>query len=88
MNQKRRKAIAEEEARLTALIEEIDSIKDNLEALRDEEEEYKDNMPESLQYSEKAETSEAAIENLTTVIDALESFSDADLAGTLAEAQS
>ena len=36
-----------------------------------EEEEYRDNMPENLQGSEKYETAEAAIDALSTAIDSI-----------------
>lgn len=42
-----------------------------IEDLRDEEQDYYDNMPESLQGGDKGSTAEAAIEALTTASDSL-----------------
>ncbi len=58
MNKVRRKA-------LTAITESLENLKGELEELRDEEQEYLDNMPESLQSSEKY----YAAENATTTMD-------------------
>lgn len=53
MNKVRRKELQE-------LYDIISEAKDRLEMLHDEEEEYKDNMPENLQSSERYERAEAA----------------------------
>ena len=53
MNKVRRKELQE-------LYDIISEAKDRLEMLHDEEEEYKDNMPENLQSSERYEKAEAA----------------------------
>lgn len=65
MNKPRRKALESILARLMDIAEE-------LEAVRAEEEEAYDNMPESLQYSERGEQMEAAIEALSEAYDALQ----------------
>lgn len=64
MNNNRRKAI-------NAIIDKLESLKDELETIQDEEQEYFDNMPESLQESERGELSEESIENLGIVIDSI-----------------
>lgn len=73
MNNTRRKAIQNIMDKLEELMEEI-------EAIRDEEQEAYDNLPESLQNSERGEVMDSAIynlddaaENVQLVIDALES---------------
>jgi hypothetical protein len=43
-----------------------------LESLRDEEQEYFDNMPEGIQNSEKGEKAQEVIDALSTLIDGLE----------------
>ena len=40
-----------------------------LEKIRDDEQDYYDNIPENLQYSQRAEDSEAAIDNLEEALD-------------------
>jgi hypothetical protein len=63
MNDTRRKAIR-------ALLAQIDV--SGLESLRDEEQEYFDLMPESIQAGEKGEKATEVIEALTALIDGLE----------------
>lgn len=70
MNNSRRKE-------LSSLHEQLDFIKAEVERIRDEEQEYFDNMPESFQYGEKGEKAEAAIENLDNALSSLEEVLDA-----------
>lgn len=67
MNKTRRREIDSVTGGLTELIE-------HLEAIRDDEQEYFDNMPESLQGSARGEAAEDAISNLE---DAIRSAEDA-----------
>lgn len=62
MNNKRRKEIAN-------VIRQIENVVSSI--LEDEEEAF-DNMPESLQYSERGDMSQEAQDNLSGAIDALE----------------
>lgn len=64
MNNTRRKELG----RLTAQLEEV---KDALENLKGEEEEYLENMPESFQGSERGERAGEAINNMDSALDAL-----------------
>lgn len=48
-----------------------------LDNLKDEEQDYYDNIPENLQYSQRAEDSEAAIDNLDEALDLLNDAYDA-----------
>lgn len=57
MNAKRRAAIQR-------IIDKIEELRSDIEALRDEEQEAFDNLPESLQYSEKGERMEEAVSQL------------------------
>ena len=57
MNKSRRMAINE-------IIGTLNGIKDDIAGLRDEEQEYMDNMPEGLQGSERHEQAESAISGL------------------------
>ena len=65
MNNVRRKA-------LSTLRDTIEDAKSALEALKDEEQEYYDNMPESLQGGEKASAAENAVSMMDDAIDSLE----------------
>ena len=62
MNNKRRKEIAK-------VIRQIESVVSDILA---EEEEAFDNMPESLQYSERGDMSQEAQDNLSCAVDSLE----------------
>lgn len=65
MNKVRRKALDE-------VISKIEEAKELLESLRAEEEEYRDNMPENLQGSEKYEAADIAVDNMSSAMDALD----------------
>lgn len=61
MNNTRRKAITELNTRLEKLSSDLVELDEQLEFLLDEEQEYFDNMPDSLQSSERGSTAEEAI---------------------------
>ena len=65
MNKARRKALDE-------VISKIEEAKELLENLQAEEEEYRDNMPEDLQGSERYEAADAAVDNMSSAVDALD----------------
>lgn len=67
MNKARREQINEIKVRLQNCLEE-------LETLRDEEQEYFDNMPEGLQNSERGQAAELAAGNLAEACDNLETI--------------
>lgn len=65
MNKARRKALDE-------VISKIEEAKELLENLQAEEEEYRDNMLENLQGSERYEAADAAVDNMSSAVDALD----------------
>lgn len=65
MNKVRRK-------NLQAIIDQLEELKGSLEDLQSEEEEYRDNMPENLQGSERYELADAACDNLCDAVSNLE----------------
>lgn len=69
MNNARRKAIAK-------IAEKLDDLKFEFEALKDEEQEAFDNMPEGIQSSERGEAMETIIYNMEEVLESLESAVD------------
>lgn len=73
MNNDRRKQITKALSAFEALDLEnkLEDIKSLFEEIRDDEQEYYDNMPESLQGSEKGEKAEAAVSALEEILDAL-----------------
>lgn len=65
MNAKQRKE-------LQGYVESLDEIKSNIETMMEEEQSKLDNMPESLQESERGEAMSEAIENLESASSSLE----------------
>lgn len=74
MNKTRRGEIAAAVQRLTELAAEISDLRDTVETIRDEEQEYFDNMPESIQSGERGQNAEAAISELDDALSVLEDF--------------
>ena len=72
MNKDRRKALADLVKDIEALAQRRDELVSELEAIKDEEQEYFDAMPESLQSGEKGSGAEEAIGHLETACEALE----------------
>lgn len=66
MNKERRKAIDD-------LMESVEECKNQLEMIRDAEQEAYDNLPEGIQMSERGEVMETAISNLEEAYDSLDS---------------
>lgn len=70
MNNDRRKRLAD-------LIKVVEELREALEAIKEEEQEAFDNMPEGLQHSERGEASQAAIDSMDYAGASLESVTDA-----------
>ena len=89
MNKVRRKRIDEIKYRLAELQEEMESLMDDIDSVYEEESEYRDNMPENLQGSERYEVADAACDNLESAKDSLEELKDQidDVVSALEEAQ-
>ncbi len=88
MNIKRRKKIALIISEVTSLSEKMESILDDLETIKSEEEECFENIPENLQDSERYTAAEEAVENLDSAYDTLQEAIDnlADVVSSLEEA--
>lgn len=65
MNNDRRKALQE-------IIDTLQDAKMNLESLKDEEQDYYDNMPESLQGGEKGDRAEQAVSELEDAVNSID----------------
>lgn len=70
MNNTRRKE-------LTEIVSKLSDLKDQLDLLQTEEQDYFDNMPESLQESEKGYSAAAAADNLSEAVQNIEDSMDA-----------
>lgn len=68
-------------ARIQALIDKLEDIKEDIDFIKDEEQEYYDNMPESIQAGERGDKAQEAIDNLESTLDYLN-----DVTGFLEEA--
>lgn len=64
MNKKRRKAIA-------AIVEQLEQASCMIDKISSEEDEYFENMPDSIQAGEKGEAAQAAIECLGAAMDSI-----------------
>ena len=67
MNKQRRKKISEIIKKISEIIEKLEDIVVELEELASEERDAYDNLPESIQYSERGETMDAAADELNEV---------------------
>lgn len=81
MNNERREAIRNLIARAEELKSMADTLKDDIQSVLDEEQDYYDNMPESFQGGEKGDRAQEAINNLETAVDCFDSFDE--LTGSL-----
>lgn len=77
MNNDRRKAIADIVSSVEKLSGDVQSLRDQLESQTNDEQEYFDNMPESLQGGEKGQNAEQAVDALTEALDKLQEATDA-----------
>lgn len=57
---------------LQSIIDQLEELKSSLEGLQAEEEEYRDNIPENMQGSERYEKADEASGNLSGAVDNLE----------------
>ena len=89
MNKVRRKRIDEIKSRLADLQEEVENLMDDVDSVFEEESEYRDNMPDNLQGSERYEIADAACDNLESAKDTLEEIKDQidSVVSSLEEAQ-
>lgn len=82
MNKARRKAIADVQEQLRKAQEIIRDAAEQLASIKDDEEEYFDNMPEGIQAGERGEKAQAAIDNLDEALTTLEGI-DEEIDGAL-----
>lgn len=80
MNKARRKELSEVIRGLNMVKDKDDlySIINELDSIKDDEQDYYDNIPENLQYSQRAEDSEQAIDNLEEALSLLNEAYDED----------
>ena len=86
MNKERRATIAALQERMQTLIDEATQLREDIEGVRDEEQDYLNNMPESLQNGEKGEKAQAAIDAMEEAINYLDDMTGSGAADKLEEA--
>ncbi len=74
MNNARRRALADLHSQISAAVGMLGDIRAELEMLRDEEQDYHDNMPDSFRDGEKGAAAEDALEAIDDVISEIETF--------------
>lgn len=69
--------------RINEIIEKLNALKEDVEAIMDEEQESFDNMPESLQEGERGDAMQEAIDNLSSAMyfigEAVDSLDEASI---------
>lgn len=83
MNNQRRKTLADLQARTAELVSLAEDLVSEIESVRDEEQEYLDNMPDSLREGDKAQAAQDAIGEMESALDALNSLVDGSPADAL-----
>ena len=78
MNEERRAAIATIRDRMSELQDQVSTLITDLQDVINEEQDYLDNMPESLQEGEKGEKAQAAIDLMDSLICEMTTFTDLD----------
>lgn len=78
MNKNRRKALDEVVKKIEELQSGLSELLGDLDSIREEEEEYRDNIPENMQDSEKYWKADAAVDALMAAYDALDA-ADSDM---------
>ena len=72
MNKQQRKELEKLQDKISELQTEIQNVKCDLEGIRDEEEEKKDNLPEQFQYGEQGDKMQEGIDQLEYLMDELD----------------
>lgn len=85
MNAQRRKQIEALKTRIAEITAAAELLRDDVQNIIDEEQEYLDGMPESFQDGQKGEKAQAAIDALQYAYDEIDQFASAgdDLSGYL-----
>lgn len=76
MNKLRRKEISEVQDNIRQAQTILAEAAEQLEAIKNEEQEYHDNMPEGIQMGDKGDKSQEAADNLESAFDTLQSIND------------
>lgn len=78
MNAQRRKTLAALRDRMTELQSQVTTLAEDLQDVCNAEQDYFDNMPESLQDGDKGQKAQAAIDLMENLISELTNFTDLD----------
>ena len=83
MNKSRRKQIEVVKARIGKLLEMVEDIRAEVESIRDDEQDFRENMPESIAGGDKGERADAAIDALDEVVSNLEGIGELEFESLL-----
>ena len=86
MNNARRQTLESLQRRVMELQDQINDIVSEIESARDDEQDYRDNMPESFADGEKGQKADEAIDALEEAISALQDIDCSAMADTLTRA--
>ena len=86
MNSERRKQIEAIKERISSLVGDASEILSEVEDIRNDEQEYRDNMPESFADGDKGQKADDAIAALDEVVEGLQTLLDTDFDGQLCTA--
>ena len=86
MNSERRKQIEAIKERISSLVGDASEILSEVEDIRNDEQDYRDNMPESFADGDKGQKADDAIAALDEVVDGLQTLLDTDFDGQLCTA--
>ena len=87
MNKERRRKIDKTVENVNSLQNVLEELQQQIEEIRDEEQDYLDNIPENLQNSERYETAENALDNLEEAVNWFDNIDIDELLSLLEEAK-
>lgn len=87
MNKERRRKIDKAIENVNSLQNILEELQQQIEEIRDEEQDYLDNIPENLQNSERYETAENALDNLEEAVNWFDNIDIDELSSLLEEAK-
>ena len=87
MNKERRNKINKAIEEVNRLQEALEGLQQIVEEIRDEEQDYLENIPENLQGSERYETAESAVESLENAVDWFDKVDIDELISALEESK-
>lgn len=86
MNNIRRKQLQEISERVSTLLDQLRDCKDELEQIREDEQEAYDNLPESIQDGDRGQAMQNSIDAIESACDTLMGYEDLDISSDIENA--